>query len=260
LGRLVQEAAARALELEGRRAELAAAAERRAAAPSLAHALRRDHVAIIAEVKRRSPSKGDIAPGLSAEAQAKAYERGGASAVSVLTESGSFGGSPRDLTDVVSAVRLPVLRKDFIVSALQLMEARAWGASAALLIARALEPALLASLAFEARRLGVETLIEVRDRAELERALDAGADVIGVNNRDLETLEIHPDTAVRLLPEVPSRIPAVAESGVQGVSDVERFAAAGADAVLVGSSISGSSDPTMAVRQLASVARRARGA
>ena len=186
LGRIVAEAGERARLVASSARDL----ERRAAeappAPAFAAALRRDTVGVIAEVKRRSPSKGDIAPGLSAVDQALAYQRGGAAAVSVLTEPKHFGGSLADLAAVGSRVALPTLRKDFIVDRLQLFEARAAGASAVLLIARALPPETLVNLAEEARALSLETLIEVRDQAELTRALDAGADVIGINNRDLE--------------------------------------------------------------------------
>jgi indole-3-glycerol phosphate synthase len=253
LGRIVAEAGERARLLAGDARELERRAEQALAAPPFAAALRGETVAVIAEVKRRSPSKGDIAPGLSAVDQAIAYERGGAVAVSVLTEPQHFGGSLDDLAAVRSRVTLPLLRKDFIVDRLQLVEARGAGASAVLLIARALAPETLVALAEEARALSLETLIEVRDRAELARALDAGADAIGINNRDLETLVIDETTSLRLLPLVPSDRPAVAESGMRTREDVERVAAAGADAVLVGSSLSGVADPAGAVAALATV-------
>lgn len=258
LGRIVTEARQRAEALVPRADELARAAATASQVPSLAEALRRETVAVIAEVKRRSPSKGTIAPGLAADDQAEAYARGGAAAISVLTEPVHFGGALEDLVAVRARVGVPALRKDFIVDRLQVLEARAAGASAVLLIARALAPAELTALAAEARAAGLETLIEVRDEAELERALEAGGDVIGVNNRNLETLEIDPRTSVRLVPRIPADRPAVAESGVRGVEDVVRAAEAGADAVLVGSSISASADPAAAVAALAAVARRGR--
>jgi len=258
LGRIVGEARERARELAPQASALARRAESAARGPSLAAALRRPHVAVIAEIKRRSPSKGAIAPGLSAVAQAEAYRAGGAAALSILTEPLHFGGSPDDLVAVRGAVPLPVLRKDFLIEPVQLVEAAALGASAVLLIARALDPAALRTMADAARDLGLETLIEVRSEAELERAIAARADAIGVNNRNLETLEIDADTAVRLIPRIPAAIPAVAESGVREVGDVERAALAGADAVLVGSSISAAADGERAVRALVMVGRRPR--
>ena len=255
LGGIVAEAGERARLLASGARDLERRAADAPAAPPFAAALRRDTVAVIAEVKRRSPSRGDIAPGLSAVDQALAYERGGAAAVSVLTEPKHFGGSLDDLAAVRARVALPLLRKDFIVDRLQLLEARAAGASAVLLIARALSPEMLMALADEARALALETLIEVRDPSELARALDAGADVIGINNRNLETLVIEESTSLRLLPLVPAERPAVAESGMRTREDVERVAAAGADAVLVGSSLSGVADPAGAVAALAAVPR-----
>jgi indole-3-glycerol phosphate synthase len=177
----------------------------------------------------------------------------------VLTESAHFGGSPSDLVAVRSAVSLPVLKKDFHVRPIQLLEARALGASAALLIVRALAPDRLREMLDVARRLELEALVEVRDEAELDRALECGATMIGVNNRDLETLVIDATTAERLVPRIPAHVIAVAESGVASRADVERYAARGADAVLVGSSISAAADPVQATRALAGVPRRARG-
>jgi len=259
LGRLIAEADARVLALRDRRAEL----ERRAAdapvAPSMATALISSTVAVIAEVKRRSPSKGDIAPGLGAGAQAAAYEAGGAAALSILTEPAHFGGRDADLGDARAAVALPLLKKDFHVDPLQMVEARALGASAALVIARAVSPERLRELARAASDLGLELLFEVRDERELETVLGAGALMIGVNNRDLETLVIDAETAVRMLPRIPADRIAVAESGVRTRDDVARYAAAGADAVLVGSSISASADAAAAVRAIANVSRVGRG-
>jgi indole-3-glycerol phosphate synthase len=259
LGRIAAEAAARAetlrREAEGWRARAAAAPP----APSFRAALRRPTVAVIAEVKRRSPSKGTINPGLDAVAQASAYEAGGAAAISVLTEPVHFGGAPEDLVAVRAAVRIPILKKDFHVDAIQLYEARALGASAALLIARALPPATLREFVRLADDIGLETLVEIRDARELDAALNAGATVIGVNNRDLETLEIDATTAAQLIPSIPATLVAVAESGMRERADVARAAAAGADAVLVGSAISASADPQAAVAQLSDVPVRRDG-
>lgn len=236
-----------------------AALERAAAAapptPNFLAALRQPYVAVIAEVKRRSPSKGAINGALSAGVQARAYEAGGAAVVSVLTEPLHFSGSLDDLREARVAVGLPLLRKDFHVDELQLIEARAAGASAALLIARALAPNALRRLTTFALSLGLEPLVEVHDELELERAVAAGARVVGVNNRDLETLVINAAVGNALVRLVPAGCIAVWESGVHDLAGVERAAAAGADAVLVGSSVSAASDPAAAVRDLARVQR-----
>jgi indole-3-glycerol phosphate synthase len=259
LGRIVREAEARAARLEQTRDDLAVGAEETLPGPSLERALRMGAVALLAEVKRRSPSKGAIAESLDAVAQARAYAEGGAAGVSILTEPDHFGGSVDDLRQVRAELAIPVLKKDFHVSPVQLLEARALGASAALLIARALPPARLEELVDYGRRLGLELLVEVRDEEELGRALSAGATMIGVNNRNLETLEIDPETAERLIPLMPASVVAIAESGVRNRSDVERYAACGADAVLVGSALSASMDPAGGARALGGVARRTRG-
>ena len=258
LGMLVDAAHKRAAELAGREREMAGAARSAVAPPGFRAALDRATVAVIAEVKRSSPSKGAINAGLDARTQAVAYERGGAAAVSVLTEPTHFGGSSADLVDVRGGVGIPALKKDFHVHPLQLLEAKAIGASAALLIARALGPRELVAMAEEARNLELEILIEVRDEWELERALAAGATVVGVNNRDLETLRIDPRTAERLLPSIPRDVIAVAESGMRSVADVADAARCGADAVLIGSSLSAAADPEAAVRELSSVPRTGR--
>jgi indole-3-glycerol phosphate synthase len=258
LGTICGESEARATRLSTRSAELERLAAATPAAPSLAAALRRTHVAVIAEVKRRSPSKGSIAPDLDAATQARAYVEGGAAAISVLTEPDHFSGSLEDLLAVRAAVTVPALKKDFHVRPIQLVEARAAGASAALLIARALDPERLRQMMTAGRDLGLELLVEIRDEGELDRALELGATMIGVNNRDLETLVIDPATADRLVLRIPSEVVAIAESGVKTRADVERYAARGVDAVLVGSSISAAADPTAATRSLAAVPRSAR--
>ena len=259
LGTICHEAEARAARLEARGAELERQAARTTPGPSLEAALRSAHVAIIAEVKRRSPSKGIIAAGLDAPAQADAYVAGGAAAISVLTEPAHFGGSTDDLAAVRARVPVPTLKKDFHLRPLQLVEARALGASAALLIVRALAPDRLRAMMETARRLALEVLVEVRDEGELDRALECGATIIGVNNRDLESLVIDPATAQRLIPRIPAQLVAVAESGITARADVERYASCGADAVLVGSSISASTAPADATRTIAGVPRRSRG-
>ena len=258
LGELSAAAHDRAGALVARRQELERMAADAPRGPAFAAALRRPTVAVIGEVKRKSPSKGDIAPGLSAAEQSAAYAAGGAAVLSILTEPARFGGSNDDVAAARAATTLPILKKDFHVDPLQLVEARALGASAALLIARALHPRDLRALAVLARDLDLETLVEIRDERELDAALAADATVIGVNNRNLETLQIDLATGERIVPLIPADRVAVFESGVYGVAEVERAAAAGADAVLVGSSISAAADPVAAVRALAGVARRGR--
>jgi len=227
--------------------------------PSFRESLIRDDVAVIAEIKRRSPSRGEINLAVESGPQALAYELGGAAAVSVLTEPSRFGGRNEDLEQVREASRLPILRKDFHVAEAQLEEAQNLGASAALLIVRAVEPSLLRDLAAAARELSLEIVFEVRDESELELALDAGGILIGVNNRNLETLEVDAQTVARLVPRIPPGCLAIAESGYSTRASVESAARAGADAVLVGSSLSASADPTEAVRRITGVRRIGRG-
>lgn len=214
---------------------------------------------MIAELKRRSPSKGAINEALDVPTRATEYAAAGAAALSVLTEPLRFGGSLDDLRAAGGAVRIPLLRKDFIVHRLQLLEARAAGASAVLLIARALPPDRRTTLAAEAHEIGLDVLLEVRSEHELDHALGVQQAVIGINNRNLETLVIDDAVSARLLPLVPAGRIAVYESGVSGRTDVERAAALGADAVLVGSTLSSSSDGAAAAARLVGVAKRARG-
>jgi indole-3-glycerol phosphate synthase len=220
-----------------------------------ARALRGASVAVIAELKRRSPSKGDINPAMSVVDRAGAYERGGACALSVLTEPTEFGGSADDLSVVATVSRLPVLKKDFHVDPIQLLQAAALGASAALLIARALPPSALDEMVGAAHELAVDVLLEVRTEDELSRALSFEHVVIGINNRDLETLVVDAVAGRRLVSLVPPGRAVVAESGITGRQDVEAAAAAGADAVLVGSTVSAAADPEEAVRSLTGVPR-----
>ena len=244
--------------LAGRAHEL----ERQAAAvpdpPSFAGALAGSTVGVVAEVKRRSPTVGSIREDLDPVRHAQAYARGGAAAISVLTEEPHFGGSLDDLARVAGEVRLPVLRKDFIVHDLQMVEARAAGAAAVLLIVRLLEPAALQRLARAARSQGLGVLIEVHTIDELGPALAAEPTAVGVNSRDLATFAVHLSAAERLVGQVPPEIPAIAESGIETRADVERLAAAGADLVLVGTSVARTDDPAAAVRALVGVARRGR--
>jgi indole-3-glycerol phosphate synthase len=252
---LTDEARARAATLAGRADELKRLALSAPAVVSFRAALRGDHVGVVAEVKRSSPSKGAINPGLDLASQVKAYEAGGAAAISVLTESSRFGGSTDDIILAQKSVSLPLLKKDFHVDVVQIFEARALGASAALVIVRAVPPAHLKELMTAAADIGLEMLVEVRDERELDLALSLNATIIGVNNRNLETLEIDSETALRILPLIPRSVVAIAESGVKRVADVKRAGEAGADAVLVGSELSGASDPETAVRSLTGVAR-----
>jgi indole-3-glycerol phosphate synthase len=217
------------------------------------------NVGVIAEVKRRSPSQGAIRPDLDPVGHARAYVRGGAVAISVLTDEAHFGGSLEDLTQVAGAVRVPVLRKDFILDELQLLEAVGAGASAVLLIVRVLSPARLIALARAARAMGLGLLAEVHAEGELEAALAAEPTAIGVNARDLATFRVDLAAAERVLARVPPDMPAVAESGVETRADVERLAAAGADFVLVGTSVARTADPEAAVRALTGVRRIGRG-
>ena len=218
-------------------------------------ALRRENVSVIAEIKRSSPSKGSINPDLSVSDQARAYENGGAAAISILTEPTRFSGSNADLVAARAATHLPLLKKDFHVEALQIIEAKTIGASAALVIVRAVPPAVLRELLDVGRSIGIEILVEIRDEPELDLAIAFGAKLIGINNRDLETLTMDPDTAARLLPLIPADIVAIAESGMKTADDVKRVAAAGADSVLVGSELSASASPEGLVRSLSSVKR-----
>jgi indole-3-glycerol phosphate synthase len=210
---------------------------------------------VIAEVKRRSPSRGDLADIPDPAALASAYERGGAAAVSVLTEERRFGGSLADLDAVRAAVGVPVLRKDFVVDPYQLLEARAHGADLALLIVAALPGDLLSSLHDAALELGLTPLVEVHDEPEAERAVALGAGLVGINARDLKTLDVDPATFGKLAPLLPDDLVLVAESGVGGVDDVRRLVGEGADAVLVGETLVKDGDPEGAVRSMTGVTR-----
>lgn len=209
-----------------------------------------DGLGVIAEVKRRSPSKGDLFAGLDPAVLARDYEAGGATCMSVLTDAESFGGSPADLAAARSAVSLPVLRKDFTVAPLDVVDARAMGADAVLLIAAVLDDDELATCHRVATDLGLDALVEVHDEPELERALNVGATLIGVNQRDLVTFAVDHERALRMATSFPAGIVSVAESGVRGPDDAASLAAAGYDAVLVGESLVTSGDPSAAVSAL----------
>jgi indole-3-glycerol phosphate synthase len=207
-------------------------------------------ISLIAEMKRSSPSKGPIRPGASVSEVVRAYQEAGARAVSVLTESEFFGGSLDDLVEARAACDLPLLRKDFVVDEYQLLEARAAGADAVLLIVAALKKKRLRKLMAAASDLGMDALIEVHDEDEVETAIEAGAELIGINNRDLHSLEVDLDTTFRLLADVPAGTVVVAESGITEREDVERLEEAGVDAILVGEVLMRSDDPVRAVRTL----------
>jgi indole-3-glycerol phosphate synthase len=258
LDQIVASAEASLPGLRARRGELERLAAGAPAVPDFAAALRGERVALIAEVKRRSPSAGTISAGLDPAAHGALYAGAGASAISVLTEGPHFGGSIDDLVAVRGRVTVPLLRKDFILDELQLLEARAAGASAALLIVRILPPQRLAALIRFARDLGLATLIETHTRPEIDIALSAGGAIIGVNSRDLDSFALDPDKAWELLAALPSDRLAVAESAMHTLADVERAAGAGADAVLIGTALSSVADPAPLVRHFSSVRRHAR--
>ena len=213
-------------------------------------ALRAPGVGVIAEVKRASPSKGQLAEIPDPAELAREYAAGGARAVSVLTEGRWFGGSLEDLTAVRAAVSCPVLRKDFVVSSYQVHEARAYGADIVLLIVAALDQNALMGLLERVESLGMTALVEVHTEDEADRAMEAGARVIGVNARDLKTLEIDQAVFERIAPGLPNTIVKIAESGVRGPHDLIRYAAAGADAVLVGEGLVTQKSPRDAVAEL----------
>ena len=225
-------------------------ARRRPPARDVAGALSAPGVSVIAEVKRASPSKGPLAPDLDPAELAASYESGGAACVSVLTDRQFFDGSPDDLSAARAAIDLPVLRKDFTVSVADLCDARIMGADAALLIVAALDRDQLRELHDVATDLGLAALVEVHDEAEAETALDIGAEIVGINQRDLVTFEVDTDRAIRVALSLPDTVVRVAESGIAGVDDLPRLVDAGFDAVLVGESLVRSGDPADAVARL----------
>lgn len=217
---------------------------------ALVHNAQRDGLALIAEVKRRSPSKGELRADLDPSTLARQYARGGAACLSVLTDVDFFGGSPADLQAARLASGLPVLRKDFTVCAHDVCDARLMGADCVLLIAAALSDAELAELHSLARRLGLDVLVEIHDEAELARVLPIGADLIGVNQRDLVTFEVDQARAVRMAPIMPTGVVRVAESGIRHADDAAALAAAGYHALLVGETLVRSGDPVASAKSL----------
>ncbi|MEV4127863.1 indole-3-glycerol phosphate synthase TrpC [Nocardia sp. NPDC049707] len=213
-------------------------------------ALLEDGIGVIAEVKRASPSKGDLADIPDPASLAKSYEDGGARIISVLTESRRFHGSLDDLDAVRASVNIPILRKDFVVGPYQIHEARAHGADVILLIVAAMEQDVLSSLIDRTESLGMTALVEVHTEEEADRALEAGASVIGVNARNLKTLEVDRDVFARIAPGLPTEVIRIAESGIRGTADLLAYAGAGADAVLVGEGLVTSGDPRAAVSEL----------
>jgi indole-3-glycerol phosphate synthase len=207
-------------------------------------------ISVIAEMKRASPSKGPIRPGASVTEIVRSYEVGGAAACSVLTEPRHFGGSLDDLAEARRACDLPLLRKDFLVDHYQLVEARVAGADAVLLIVAALGRDRLERLMADAGALGMDCLVEVHDEEEVAIAVEAGAEVIGINNRDLHTLEVDPRTTFRLLPDIPAGTVVVAESGITTATGVRELQEAGVDAILVGEALMRAEDPGAAIRAL----------
>ena len=217
-----------------------------------------EHVSLIAECKRRSPGAGLIRPDLEMETVSRLYEQGGAAALSVLTDAPYFGGSLEDLRVARETTNLPILRKDFTLDPLQILEARVAGADAVLLIVRILDDEVLQRLIAEAEALGMVALVEVHDERELKRALEVGAGIIGINNRDLATFTTDLDTTIRLLERVPEDIVVVSESGIRVPEDVDRLGGVGVDAVLVGESLLRSPDPGVAAQELARIPRAER--
>jgi indole-3-glycerol phosphate synthase len=259
LASIVETKRAEIAELWGRRRGLESALGGAPAARGFRDALASpDRVALIAECKRRSPGAGEIRPDLDPVALIRGYERAGARALSVLTDTEYFGGSLDDLRAVRGVTTLPVLRKDFTLDPMQILEARVAGADAVLLIVRILSDPELSALHSEALSFGLEVLVEVHDEAELERALALGARLVGINNRDLSTFTTDLDTTVRLLDAVPDDVVLVSESGIRTPQDVARLGEAGVDAILVGETLLRSPDPEAAAHRLAGVVRKER--
>jgi indole-3-glycerol phosphate synthase len=242
-------------DLKRRKRELPAVELQRRLGPArrgrpFSEALIDEGISLIAEMKRASPSRGPIRPGASVKEIVAAYQAAGARAVSVLTESAHFGGSLEDLVEARAACDLPLLRKDFVVDQYQLLEARAAGADAVLLIVAALDEDRLRALMAGASDLGMDSLVEVHDEKEVEVAVESGAEVIGINNRDLHSLEVDLDTTFRLLADVPAGTVVVAESGITEAAHVRQLEEAGVDAILVGEALMRADDPARAIREL----------
>jgi indole-3-glycerol phosphate synthase len=253
LARLVAEATA---ETGRRRSQVTASElERSADAYSpkdFAAALRRPGLAVIAEMKRRTPSMGVLTSDYRPERLAEKYTAGGAAALSVLTQEASFGGALEHVREARAHTGLPILRKDFITDAYQMLEARAAGADAVLLIVAALAESQLRELIAAAARQGLAALVEVHDESEAETAVRAGAKLVGVNHRDLRTFEVDLGLTERLRPNIPEDVLLVAESGIHGAADAMRMRLAGASAVLVGEMLMRAPDPAASIRELSS--------
>ena len=215
-----------------------------------AEALSRPGTSLIAEHKRRSPSAGTIREGASCADVVSAYERGGAAALSVLTEEAHFGGSLADLREARAATELPLLRKDFTIDTYQLYEAKAAGADAVLLVVGAMKPRELAALYHEAHALDLDAIVEIHDEEELDRALEVDADVLGINNRDLEDFSVDIQRTFDLLADVPAGKVVVSESGIQSREQIDELEQVGVDAVLIGEALMRAPDPEAAVRDL----------
>ena len=215
-----------------------------------AEALARPGTSLVAEHKRRSPSAGTIREGSSCAEVVRAYERGGAAAVSVLTEEAHFGGSLADLHEARATTELPVLRKDFTIDPYQLYEAKAAGADAVLLVVGAMDLSDLAQLYREAHALDLDAIVEIHDETELDRALEVDADVLGINNRDLEDFSVDIQRTFDLLADVPAGKVVVSESGIQNREQIDELELVGVDAVLIGEALMRAPDPEAAVREL----------
>jgi indole-3-glycerol phosphate synthase len=256
LDRIVETKRTEVAALASRIARLREAAERAGPGRGFAEALARPaSVSLIAEVKRRSPGAGPIRPDLSPARLAETYWTAGASALSVLTDGDYFGGSLSDLRDARAACPLPALRKDFTIDEAQVYEARAEGADAVLLIVRILDDDRLKDLHDLALELGLDVLVETHDARELERALRAGARIVGINNRDLSTFRTRIEVTLEMLPNVRDDVVLVSESGIRSREQVERLGAAGVDAILVGETLLRAEDPGVMAGELAGVPR-----
>ena len=251
LDRILEATRERVADLRTRRAAVMEKAEAAASPPSFEEALSRPGLAVIAEIKRRSPSRGDLAIDLDAVEQARRYAAGGAAALSVLTEPVFFAGHPEDLVAARATTGLPILRKDFVIESLQIWEARAMGASAVLLIAAALTPNELAALLDDAGRAGLSALVEVHTIDEAKLSVDLGARIVGVNNRDLASFEVDLAAAEDIAPFLSDASLTVAESGIHSRIEAMRMAAAGYDAVLVGEALVRSADPASLIKEMA---------
>lgn len=249
LAEIVERTVADLSELRLRQAELIDAAEAASAPAGFEQSLRAPGLSVIAEVKRRSPSRGTIDADLDPVAQAREYESGGAAAISVLTEPHYFAGSPEDLVLVKEHANVPVIRKDFIVDPVQVVHAKAMGADAILLIVACLSDTDLTRLLADADSWGLDVLVEAHTSDEARRAMDCGARIVGVNNRDLATFDVDLATAETIAAGLPEGIVRVAESGIWTVRDARRMRDAGFDAVLVGEALVRSSDPAVLIRQ-----------